>query len=216
MTFLCSIGISAPNPSSSFPPLWWSPHCHFWCYKITPIFGFTHINSIFIMYIWWSERDKQWDIRLTKNTTVLESERHLKMRHCRLAPVAETGFSHRLTAYKIVGHFFDCHIGKYGPWSGRKYFFLESATFRFHAGMLSSEVAHAGTKKLWTFIGPWGRVRSQSPPCWIFRVKQIHQSTAWEGTTRLTVGLQERLQKPRWRKIRDTVIYKQDGIIIYF
>ena len=23
-----------------------------------------------------------------------------------LAPVAETGFSHRLTAYKIVGHFF--------------------------------------------------------------------------------------------------------------
>ena len=38
---------------------------------------------------------------MTKNTTVLESERPLKMRHCRLAPVAETGFSHRLTAYEI-------------------------------------------------------------------------------------------------------------------
>ena len=40
------------------------------------------------MYIWWSERDKQQDNRVTKNTTVLESERHLKMRHCR--PARET------------------------------------------------------------------------------------------------------------------------------
>ena len=31
-------------------------------------------------------------------------------------------------------------------------------------------------KKLWIFFGPWGWDRSQTPPCWIFRVKQIHQS----------------------------------------
>ena len=29
---------------------------------------------------------------------------------------------------------------------------------------------------------PWGRDRSQSSPCWIFRVKQIHPSTASERT----------------------------------
>ena len=42
------------------------------------------------MCIWWSERDKQQDIRVAANrpTTVLESERHLKMRHCR--PARET------------------------------------------------------------------------------------------------------------------------------
>ena len=39
-------------------------------------------------------------------------------------------------------------------------------------------------KKLWTFFGPWRRDRSQSPPCWIFRVKQIHPSTASERMTR--------------------------------
>ena len=39
-------------------------------------------------------------------------------------------------------------------------------------------------KKLWTFFGPWGRDRCQSPPCWIFRVKQMHPSTASERTTR--------------------------------
>ena len=44
-------------------------------------------------------------------------------------------------------------------------------------------------KKLWTFFGPWGRDRSQSPLCWIFRVKQIHPSTASEWTTRQEVAL---------------------------
>ena len=40
-------------------------------------------------------------------------------------------------------------------------------------------------KTLGTFFGPWGRDRSQSPPCWFFRVKQIQQSRASERTTRL-------------------------------
>ena len=39
-------------------------------------------------------------------------------------------------------------------------------------------------KKLWTYFGPWGRDRCQSPPCWIFLVKQIHPSTASGRTTR--------------------------------
>ena len=55
-----------------------------------------------------------------------------------------------------------------------------SATTRSHAQLKGRKVI----KKLWTFFGPWGRDRSQSPPCWIFRVKQIHQSTASERTTR--------------------------------
>ena len=57
---------------------------------------------------------------------------------------------------------------------------LESVTFQVNAHMLSSII-----KKLWTFFGPWGRDRSQSPPCWIFRVKQIDPSMASEKTTRL-------------------------------
>ena len=40
-------------------------------------------------------------------------------------------------------------------------------------------------KKLWKFFGPLSPDRSQSTPCLIFRVKQIHQSTASERTTRL-------------------------------
>ena len=116
------------------------------------------------MYIWWSERDKQRDIRVTKNATVLESERHLKMRHCRLAPVAGTGFSHRLTAYKIVGHFFGL---SYRKKSGHNQ--VENSFFRI--SKISVSCSHAQLrgrtviKKLWTFFGPWGRNRSQSPPC---------------------------------------------------
>ena len=67
--------------------------------------------------------------------------------HCAmsLAPVAETGFSHRLTTYKIVGHFFGLSYRKI---SGSiiirsKIVFLESVTFQFHARMLSSEVAQS-------------------------------------------------------------------------
>ena len=43
---------------------------------------------------------------------------------------------------------------------------------------LMRNVVFTVIKKLWTFFGPWGRDRSQSPHCWIFRVKQIHPSTA--------------------------------------
>ena len=51
--------------------------------------------------------------------------------------------------------------------------------------MLSSEVAQSlKSYALWTFSGPWGRDRSQSPHCWIFRVKQIHLTTASKRTTR--------------------------------
>ena len=50
------------------------------------------------------------------------------------------------------------------------------------------------TQRLWTFFGPWGRNRSQSPSCWIFRVKQIHPSTA-SARTRLEPQNQGRLQR---------------------
>ena len=100
-----------------------------------------------------------------------------------LAPVAETGFSHRLTAYKIVGHFFGL---PYLNMSG----IIRSKIVFFRISNISVQFPHAQLKgrtvikKLWTFFGPWGRDRSQSPPCWIFRVRQIHQSTASERTTR--------------------------------
>ena len=61
-----------------------------------------------------------------------------------LAPVAETGFSHRLTAYKIVGHFFGLpYLNISGNNQVENSFFLESVTFQFHARMLSSEVAQS-------------------------------------------------------------------------
>ena len=60
-----------------------------------------------------------------------------------LAPVPETGFSHRLTAYKIVGYFSGLSYRKISGSNQVKNIFLESAIFQFHARMLSSEVAHS-------------------------------------------------------------------------
>ena len=66
-----------------------------------------------------------------------------------LVPVAETDFSHRLTAYKIVGHFF-CFlwtvISKTSPRtcriiSPRIVFFFESVIFQLSDRMLGSQVA---------------------------------------------------------------------------
>ena len=78
----------------------------------------------------------------------------------------------------------DSHIWKYRSIITSKIVFLESVTFQFHAHTLSSEVAQS-RKSYGHFCGPWGRDRSQSPPCWFFRVKHIHQSTASERTTQL-------------------------------
>ena len=74
------------------------------------------------------------------------------------------GFSHRLTPYKIVGHFF-----------GRSYLNIsltnQVKNSFFRISNISAPCPHAQlrsrtvNKKLWTFFGPWGRDRSQSPPC---------------------------------------------------
>ena len=100
-----------------------------------------------------------------------------------LAPVAEIGFSHRLIAYKIVGHFFGLSYRKISGSNQVKNRFFRISNISVpcpHAQLRGRTV----NKKLWIFFGPWGRDRSQSPPCWIFRVKQIHPSTASERTTR--------------------------------
>ena len=60
-----------------------------------------------------------------------------------IAPVAETGFSHRLTAYKIVGHFFRQSYREKSGSNQVKNSFLESVTFQFHARMLNSEDAQS-------------------------------------------------------------------------
>ena len=97
--------------------------------------------------------------------------------------VAETGFSHRFTAYKIVEHFFGPSYGKISESNQVKKSFFRISNIKVpcpHAQLRG----RTAIKKSWTFFGPWGRDRSQSPPCWIFRVKQIHLSTASERTTR--------------------------------
>ena len=102
-----------------------------------------------------------------------------------LKQVAETGFSHRLTAYKIVGHFFGLSYLKISGHNQHRNIF-------FRISNISAPCPHAQLrgrtviKKLWQFFGPWGRDLSQSLPCWIFQVKQTHQSTASERTTRLS------------------------------
>ena len=103
---------------------------------------------------------------------------------CRhIAPVAETGFSHGFTAYKIVGHFFALSYRKISGSNRVNNVFIRISNMSVpcpHAQLRCRTVI----KKLWTFFGPWGRDRCQSPPCWIFLVKQIHPSTASEMTTR--------------------------------
>ena len=70
-----------------------------------------------------------------------------------LAPVAETGFRHRLTAYKIVGHFFGLSYRKI---SGNNQ--VENISFKI--SNISVPCPHAQLrgrtviKKLWTFFGP--------------------------------------------------------------
>ena len=91
-----------------------------------------------------------------------------------LAPVAETGFSHRLTAYKIVGHFFGLSYRKISGNNQVKNRFFRISNISvpcLHAQLGGRTVI----KKLWTFFRPWGRDRYQSPPCWIFRVNQMQQ-----------------------------------------
>ena len=100
-----------------------------------------------------------------------------------VASVAETGFSHRLNVYKIIRLFF-----------GLSYLNISvnnqvENSFFFRISNISVPCPHADLrgrtiiKKLWIFSRPWGRHHSQSPPCLIFLVKQIHQSTASERTT---------------------------------
>ena len=85
---------------------------------------------------------------------------------------AETGFSHRLTAWIYQG-------------------IISSKIVIFTISNISVPCPYAQLwgrtviKKLSTFFGPGGRDRSQSPPCWSFWVKQIHPSTASERITRL-------------------------------
>ena len=99
-----------------------------------------------------------------------------------VAPVAETSFSHRFTAFKIVGHFFELSYREISESNQIKNKFFRISNISVpcpHAQLRGLTVI----KKLRTFLGPWGRDRSQSPPCWIFQVKQIHPSTASERMT---------------------------------
>ena len=102
--------------------------------------------------------------------------------------MAETGFSDRLTTYKIMGHFFGLSYRKISRSNQVKNSF-------FRIGNISVSCPHAQLrgrtviKKLWSFFGPWGRDLTQSPLCWIFWVKQIDPPTASERTTRQVLSL---------------------------
>ena len=97
--------------------------------------------------------------------------------------MAETGFRHRSTAYKIVGHFFGLSYRKISGSNQVKnsFFSISNISLPCPRAQLKGRTF---IKKVWTFFGPRGRDRSQSPPCLIFRVKQIHPYTASERTTR--------------------------------
>ena len=117
--------------------------------------------------------------RSTINPADVVSKRHPPQ----LAPV----FSHRLTAYKIVEHFFGLSYQKISGSNQVKNSFFRISNISvpcLHAQLRVRGRTVIINKKLWTFFGPWRRDRSQSPLCWIFRVKQIHPSTASERMTR--------------------------------
>ena len=80
----------------------------------------------------------------------------------------------------------DCHIGKCRGVIRSKIFFLESVTFQFHARILSSEVAQS-IKSYGHFSDLGVGIALSHRHVVFFRVKQIHQSTASEWTTRLVI-----------------------------
>ena len=100
-----------------------------------------------------------------------------------LAQMAETGVSHRLTTYKIVGHFFGLSYQKISGSNQVNFFFLESVTFQFHPHMLSLEVAQS-LKSYGHFSDPGVGIVLSPRHVGFFRVKQIHPSMASERTTR--------------------------------
>ena len=57
------------------------------------------------------------------------------------------------------------------------------ATFYFIKKHIFKKKSQCTLWSLWSLLGPWGRDRSQSLLNWIFRVKQVHQSTGSERTT---------------------------------
>ena len=62
----------------------------------------------------------------------------------------------------------DCHNGKFwGVIRSKIVFFISNISVPCPHAQLKGRTV---IKKLWTFFGPWGRDRSRSPPCWIFRV----------------------------------------------
>ena len=66
-----------------------------------------------------------------------------QFQHSTLAPVAETGFSHRLTAQKSLNISLEVINRTSGRIIRSKIVFLESMTFQVYARMLSSKVAQS-------------------------------------------------------------------------
>ena len=102
---------------------------------------------------------------------------HLPDAGSMLAPVAGTGFSHRLTAYKIVGHFIGLSYRKISGSNQVKKSFLGISNISVpcpHAQLRGRTVI----KKLWTFFGPWCRDVSYYPAgiCCRFKWSSIIQT----------------------------------------
>ena len=93
--------------------------------------------------------------------------------------MAETGFSHRFTAYKIVRHFSDCHIRKYPGVIRLKVVF-------FRISNISVPCPHAQlrvrtVKKLWTFFGLSGRIALSHCHVGFFRWSKYIHPRPWRG-----------------------------------
>ena len=101
-----------------------------------------------------------------------------------VVPVAETGFSHRLTAYKIVGHLSGMSYRKISGHNQVKNSFFRISNISVpcpHAQLRDRAVI----KKLWTFFGPWGSASLSVTAMLDCSGKAKNQSTASERTTRL-------------------------------
>ena len=113
------------------------------------------------------------------------SNQHWDNVSCLLSPSGWSWFQPQIVAVQNRGTFLWTVISKTCPQ------IIRSKIVFFRSSNISVPCPHAQLtgrtviKKLWTFFGPWGWDHSQSPTCWIFQVKPIHQSTASVRTTRL-------------------------------
>ena len=114
---------------------------------------------------------------LTIFSTLVQHCTNVKKMFCVCWTVAETGFSHRLSLYKIEAHLFGrSYLRLLFEYSGRFFFFrINDISITCPHDQLTGRTV---IKKLWIFFGLEVQIALSHRHVDFFRVKQIHQSTA--------------------------------------